>query len=74
MLPSRAQEQYGKRRVKVLKLTSPSHYKANQRAVDQELSAKIESELQVEKETRDSEQLPASIKDFLDNSDFQVRL
>ncbi|KAI4161049.1 MAG: hypothetical protein LQ342_005212 [Letrouitia transgressa] len=72
MLPSRAQEQYGKRRVKVLKLTSPSHYKANQRAVDQELSAKIESELQVEKETRDSEQLPASIKDFLDNSDFQL--
>lgn len=41
-------------------------------AVDQELSAKIESELQMEKEMRDSEKLPASISDYLDSSSFEV--
>lgn len=41
-------------------------------AVDQELSAKIESELQMEKEMRDSEKLPASISDYLDSSAFEV--
>jgi len=40
--------------------------------VDQELSAKIESELQMEKEMRDSEKLPASISDYLDSSTFEV--
>lgn len=42
--------------------------------VDQELAAKLESELAVEKEIRDSEQLPANIKDFLDDSPFEVSL
>ncbi|KAL8739569.1 MAG: hypothetical protein Q9190_007639, partial [Brigantiaea leucoxantha] len=40
--------------------------------VDQELSAKLDSELQMEKETRDSEQLPDNIRDFLDQSDFEL--
>ncbi|KAL6721226.1 Mitochondrial acidic protein mam33 [Lecanora helva] len=41
-------------------------------AVDQELSAKIESELQLEMETRDSENLPSNISDFLDSSSFEL--
>ncbi|KAL8695392.1 MAG: hypothetical protein Q9218_000151 [Villophora microphyllina] len=40
--------------------------------VDQELSAKFESELRVEKETRDSDTLPSSLKGFLDESDFKL--
>lgn len=40
--------------------------------VDQELVAKLDSELAVEKEIRDSQQLPASIQDFLDTSSFKV--
>ena len=40
--------------------------------VDQELSAKIASELQLEQEIRDSEKLPANISDYLDSSSFDV--
>ncbi|KAL9099347.1 MAG: hypothetical protein Q9163_005138, partial [Psora crenata] len=40
--------------------------------VDQELSAKIQSELDMERETRDSEKLPASISDYLDSSSFEL--
>ena len=46
---------------------------ADSATVDQELSAKVESELRIEKETRDSDTLPAEIQDFLDNSPFKVR-
>ena len=42
--------------------------------VDQELSAKLESELQMEKDMRDSDEFPESIKDYLDNGPFEVRL
>ena len=42
--------------------------------VDQELSAKIESELQLEKEMRDSEKLPSLLQDYLDSSPFEVSL
>ena len=42
------------------------------RVVDQELSAKLESELQVEKEMRDSDKVPVNIQDFLDNNSFEV--
>lgn len=42
--------------------------------VDQELSAKIESELQLEREMRDSEKLPSSLQDYLDSSSFEVNL
>lgn len=41
--------------------------------VDQELSAKFESELRIEKEARDSNTLPPNIQEFLDNSPFEVR-
>ncbi|KAH8198947.1 hypothetical protein TruAng_006908 [Truncatella angustata] len=40
--------------------------------VDQELSAKLESELQYENELKDSEPTPASVKDFLENSPFEL--
>lgn len=41
--------------------------------MDQELSAKIESELQMEKDIRDSEQYPPTVQEYLDNSPFEVR-
>ena len=40
--------------------------------VDQELSAKLESELQMERDMRDSDEFPESIKDYLDNGPFEV--
>jgi complement component 1 Q subcomponent-binding protein, mitochondrial len=40
--------------------------------VDDELSAKLESELQYENELKDSEPTPASVKDFLENSPFEL--
>lgn len=40
--------------------------------MDQELVAKLESELAVEKEIRDSEQLSPNIQDFLDTSSFKL--
>ena len=40
--------------------------------MDQELSAKFSSELLLEKETRDTKDLPPSVKDFLDNSSFTL--
>ena len=43
-----------------------------QHLVDQELSAKIESELEVEREMRDSENLPSVITDYLNSSSFEV--
>ncbi|KAH7155197.1 glycoprotein suaprga1 [Dactylonectria estremocensis] len=39
---------------------------------DDELSAKLESELQIEEDMKTSEQEPASIKDFLNNSAFKL--
>ena len=42
-------------------------------SVDQELSAKIESELRMEKDIRDSDQYPSNVQDYLDNSPFEVR-
>lgn len=41
-------------------------------SVDQELSAKIESELQMEKDIRDSEQYPTRVQEYLDSSPFKV--
>ncbi|ORY58866.1 mitochondrial glyco protein [Pseudomassariella vexata] len=40
--------------------------------VDEELSVKLESELQFEGEMKENEQLPASVKDFLENSPFEL--
>jgi len=41
--------------------------------VDEELSAKLDSELQFEGELKEAEQTPASVKDFLDNSPFKIQ-
>ena len=41
--------------------------------VDQELLAKLESEVQFENEMKQNEQLPASIKDFMENSPYEVK-
>ncbi|RYP23478.1 hypothetical protein DL767_008794 [Monosporascus sp. MG133] len=40
--------------------------------VDEELSVKLESELQFEKEMKDND-VPASVKDFLENSPFELK-
>ncbi|MCJ1312169.1 hypothetical protein MMC25_005843 [Agyrium rufum] len=40
--------------------------------VDVELSSKLESELNMEKDMRDIEKLPETIQDFLDNSAFEL--
>ncbi|RYP11268.1 hypothetical protein DL765_007820 [Monosporascus sp. GIB2] len=40
--------------------------------VDEELSVKLESELQFEKEVKDNN-VPASVKDFLENSPFELK-
>ncbi|KAL8755635.1 MAG: hypothetical protein Q9199_003505 [Rusavskia elegans] len=40
--------------------------------VDQELSAKLESELQVERDTRDSDTLPSPLQGFLDSCPFKL--
>ncbi|MCJ1412096.1 hypothetical protein MMC19_006188 [Ptychographa xylographoides] len=40
--------------------------------VDQELSAKLDSELQLEKDNSEPDTLPPNIKDFLDNSPFEL--
>lgn len=50
---------------------------ANRRAAadgetDDELSAKIESEIQIEEEMKASEQEPSSVKDFINNSPFEL--
>ncbi|KAI1424205.1 mitochondrial glycoprotein [Xylaria sp. FL1777] len=47
------------------------HAPANE--ADQELVAKLGSELEFEKELKNSEPPPASIKDFLDNSPFELK-
>lgn len=41
--------------------------------MDEELSVKLESELQFENEMKEDEQLPASVKDFLENSPFELK-
>lgn len=40
--------------------------------VDEEISAKLASEIEFEQDVKRNEPLPASIKDFLDNSPFKV--
>ncbi|KAH7156851.1 glycoprotein suaprga1 [Dactylonectria macrodidyma] len=46
--------------------------RAAESETDEELSAKLESELQIEEDMKASEQDPASIKDFLNNSAFKL--
>lgn len=40
--------------------------------VDEELSAKLASEIEFENDVKENEPLPASVKDFLENSPFKV--
>ena len=40
--------------------------------MNDELAAKLDSELSIEKDVRDSSELPSHLKEFLDNSAFQV--
>lgn len=42
-------------------------------STEEELSAKLESEIQIEEDLKNSEQQPASIKDFLDNTPFELQ-
>lgn len=41
-------------------------------SVDQELSEKLQSEVEMETEMRDPEKLPSTISDFLNSSSFEV--
>ncbi|MCJ1261842.1 hypothetical protein MMC22_001710 [Lobaria immixta] len=41
--------------------------------VDQELAAKLQSELELERDMRDSEKLPANLQDYLDRSSFDIK-
>ena len=40
---------------------------------DEELSAKLASEIEFEQDVKENEPLPASIKDFLDNGPFEIQ-
>lgn len=40
--------------------------------VDEELVSKFESEIQMEEEMRDTDEVPTSIKDFLENGPFEI--
>lgn len=41
--------------------------------VDEELSAKLTSEIEYENDVKENEPLPASIKDFLENGPFEIQ-
>ncbi|KAK3321651.1 mitochondrial glycoprotein [Apodospora peruviana] len=40
--------------------------------VDEELSQKLQSEIEYEKDVKENEPMPASVKDFLDNGPFEI--
>ncbi|KAK1585177.1 mitochondrial glycoprotein [Colletotrichum navitas] len=52
--------------------SSSAFRKADASETDAELVSKIDSELQFEEEVKQNEQLPASVKDFIDNSPFEI--
>jgi hypothetical protein len=59
------------------KVSLPSHppiafHTTDNLPVDEELVMKFESELQMEKEMRDSDELPVNVRDYLDNGPFEV--
>ncbi|KAL8901160.1 MAG: hypothetical protein Q9192_000695 [Flavoplaca navasiana] len=51
---------------------STSRTTREQGQVDPELSAKLESELRVERDTRDSDTLPSALQNYLDSSPFKL--
>lgn len=52
--------------------STPARKAATDGETDDELSAKLESEIQIEEDMKSSQQQPASVKDFLDNSPFEL--
>ena len=50
----------------------PTRFADPRCVVDDELVMKFESELQMEKEMSESEELPVDIKDYLDSSPFEA--
>ncbi|KAI1756257.1 mitochondrial glycoprotein [Xylaria castorea] len=53
--------------------SSTSWRQAPENEADQELLAKLQSELHFESEMKESVQLPSSIKDFIENSPFELK-
>lgn len=47
-------------------------WRASAGETDEELSAKLESEIQFENEVKEGEPTPASVKDFLENGPFEI--
>lgn len=47
--------------------------RSSENETDQELLEKIESELQFENEAKEADKQPASIKDFLENTSFELK-
>lgn len=52
---------------------STSLFRRAASGADSELSAKLNSEIQFETEMKENEPQPVSIKDFLDNSPFEIQ-
>ncbi|KAI9816492.1 MAG: hypothetical protein M1827_001624 [Pycnora praestabilis] len=63
----------GRARFVLSSLSSNNDARLTASLVDEELIAKFDSELQMEKEMRDSDELPTSVKDFLDSGSFELQ-
>lgn len=59
-------------RTSQLSAFSTTVFRRAQGEVDEELSVKLASEIEFENDVKENEPLPASVKDFLDNSKFQL--
>lgn len=53
-------------------LSTSFHVRAPAGETDEELSAKLDSEIQFEREVKEDDLVPASIKDFLENGPFEI--
>ncbi|KAL8873439.1 MAG: hypothetical protein Q9174_001087 [Haloplaca sp. 1 TL-2023] len=70
--PSQHHDKFERKKAKVSQTRLSEDCQTEAVPVDQELAAKFESELRMEKETRDSDTLPPNIQGFLDDSPFQL--
>lgn len=52
--------------------SSSRMFKASAGEVDEELSAKLESELAMEQEMKESSEVPVSVKEYLENGPFEI--
>lgn len=59
-------------RTSQLSAFSTTVFRRAQGEVDEELSVKLASEIEFENDVKENEPLPASVKDFLDNSQFKL--